>query len=246
VQRVTVITGASRGIGAATALLAAEAGDAVCVNYARDDASANDLVGRITRRGGTAVAVRADVGDEAGVLQLFAAVDELLGPVRVLVNNAGISGDVGPVEHLTAAGLRAVFEVNVFGAFLCAREAVRRMSTANGGAGGVIVNVSSRAAQLGGAGEWVAYAATKGALDTMSVGLAREVAELGIRVNAVAPGLIDTDFHDPIPGRVARMSPTVPLARAGTASEVAEAIMWLASDAASYVTGAVLPVSGGR
>jgi NAD(P)-dependent dehydrogenase (short-subunit alcohol dehydrogenase family) len=244
--RVTIITGASRGIGAATALLAAEQGDAVCVNYAVDDAAAERVVGEITAAGGTAIAVKADVAGEADVLRLFTTVDDELGPVGLLVNNAGVAGDVGPVESVTSAGLSRVLSVNVAGAFLCAREAVRRMSTANGGNGGSIVNVSSRAAAIGGANEWVAYAATKGAIDTMTIGLAREVATLGIRVNGVAPGLIDTDFHEPIPGRLERMAPTVPLHRAGTSREVAEAILWLASDASSYVTGSRIDVAGGR
>ena len=244
--RVTIITGASRGIGAATALLAAAQGDAVCVNYAADEDAAEAVVRAITSAGGTAMAVRADVADEADVMRLFSSVDDTLGPVGLLVNNAGVAGDVGPVESVTAAGLTRVFAVNVAGAFLCAREAVRRMSTARGGAGGAIVNVSSRAAQIGGSNEWVAYAATKGAIDTMTVGLAREVAALGIRVNGVRPGLIDTDFHDLIPGRLERMAPTVPLTRAGTSHEVAEAILWLASDAASYVTGSSVDVAGGR
>ena len=245
-SRVTIITGASRGIGAATALLAAEHGDAVCVNYAADAAAAERVVGEITAAGGTAIAVKADVADEADVLRLFRIVDAELGPVGLLVNNAGVAGDVGPVESVTAAGLSRVLAVNVAGAFLCAREAVRRMSTANGGDGGSIVNVSSRAAVIGGANEWVAYAATKGAIDTMTIGLAREVAALGIRVNGVAPGLIDTDFHQLIPGRLERMAPTIPLERAGTSREVAEAIVWLASDAAAYVTGSLIGVAGGR
>ncbi|MGD9705737.1 MAG: SDR family oxidoreductase [Acidimicrobiia bacterium] len=245
-SRVTIVTGASRGIGAATALLAASRGDAVCVNYARDEAAAEDVVRRITSAGGTAIAVRADVASEADVVRLFAEVDVALGRVGLLVNNAGIAGDLGPVEHVTAAGLERVLAVNVTGAFLCAREAVRRMSTEHGGSGGVIINVSSRAAELGGAGEWVAYAATKGALDTMTIGLAREVAALGIRVNGVSLGLIETEFHDIAPGRLERLAPGVPIGRAGTAHEVAEAIIWLASDASAYVTGSRLDVSGGR
>jgi NAD(P)-dependent dehydrogenase (short-subunit alcohol dehydrogenase family) len=245
-SRVTIVTGASRGIGAATALLAASHGDAVCVNYAHDAAAAGDVVQRIADAGGTAIAICADVAHEADVVRLFAEVDGTLGTVGLLVNNAGVAGDHGPVERVTAGGLERVLAVNVTGAFLCAREAVRRMSTGNGGHGGAIVNVSSRAAELGGAGEWVAYAATKGAIDTMTIGLAREVAALGIRVNAVSPGLIDTEFHDIAPGRLERLTPMVPMGRAGTADEVAEAIMWLASDASGYVTGSRLDVSGGR
>ena len=216
------------------------------MNYAADAVSAGEVVERITAAGGRAISVKADVADEADVVRLFATVDAELGPVGLLVNNAGIAGDVGPVESVTAAGLSRVLAVNVAGAFLCAREAVRRMSTAHGGAGGTIVNISSRAAGIGGANEWVAYAATKGAIDTMTIGLAREVAPFGIRVNGVAPGLIDTDFHEPIPGRLERMAPTVPLARAGTSREVAEAILWLASDASAYVTGSRIDVAGGR
>jgi NAD(P)-dependent dehydrogenase (short-subunit alcohol dehydrogenase family) len=244
--RVTLVTGASRGIGAATALRAAAAGDAVCVNYATNGTAAERVVAEIKAAGGTAVAIGADVGDEAEVVRLFAELDETLGPVGLLVNNAGIGGPYGRVDQLTAPTLERLLAVNVAGAFLCAREAVARMSTNNGGAGGVIVNLSSRAAKLGGAGEWVAYAATKGAIDTMTIGLAREVATLGIRVNAVAPGLIETDFHDVSPGRVERLRPSVPMERSGTAGEVAEAILWLASEAAAYVTGACLDVSGGR
>jgi NAD(P)-dependent dehydrogenase (short-subunit alcohol dehydrogenase family) len=244
--RITLITGAARGIGAATALLAAERGDAVCVNYHRSDEEAEALVDDIRARGGTAIRVRADVSVEAEVLALFSEIDSTLGPIGLLVNNAGVPGDYGPVAEVTAAAMERMFAINVTGAFLCAREAIRRMARSRGGSGGDIVNVSSRAATLGGPGEWVAYAASKGAIDTMTIGLSKEVAGDGIRVNAVCPGLVETEFHDISPGRLDRMTPGVPMGRAGTATEIAEAILWLASPAASYVTGARLEVTGGR
>jgi len=243
-----IVTGASRGIGAATAALAGTRGYAVAVAYRSEAAAAEAVVADIRAAGGRAVAIRANVAEEADVLELFARTERELGPLAGLVNNAGITGPLTRVESLEAADLARVLAVNVAGAVLCAREAVRRLSTRYGGSGGAIVNVSSRAAQLGGAGEWVHYALSKGAVDTLTVGLAREVAAEGIRVNAVAPGLIDTEIHAAAgaPDRVARMAPGIPQQRAGTATEVAQAVLWLLSPEAAYVTGAILPVSGGR
>ncbi len=243
---VMIVTGASRGIGAATARRAARAGYAVCVNYQAAADRAATVVQAIRADGGTAIAVAADVSDEGAVQAMFATVERDLGPVRVLVNNAGTVGDFGPLSAMTAAGLRRLLDVNVVGPFLCAREAAARMGTTRGGAGGSIVNVSSRASLLGGPNEWVTYAASKGAIDSMTVGLSKELASDGIRVNGVRPGLIDTEIHDVSPGRLDRLVGGVPLARTGTADEVAEAIVWLASDAASYVTGSFIEVSGGR
>lgn len=243
-----LITGGSRGIGAATARLAAARGWSVAVNYRRDEAAANAVVRDIERAGGRAVAARADVSVEEDVVRLFDEVERRLGGVGALVNNAGLLERQTRVDALDAARLSRVFATNVVGSFLCAREAVRRMSTRYGGAGGAIVNVSSRAAVLGSAGEYVDYAASKGAVDTLTVGLAREVASEGIRVNGVRPGLIETDIHalGGEPGRVARLASGVPLGRGGQAEEVAAAIVWLLSDEASYVTGSIVDVSGGR
>ena len=243
-----IVTGGSRGIGAETARLAAERGYAVCVNYRRNRAAADAVVGAITASGGTALAVAADVANEDDVIRLFETVDSQLGPVAVLVNNAGILERQTRVEHLDAARIDRVFATNVRGAFLCAREAVRRMSTARGGAGGAIVNVSSRAAQLGAPGEYVDYAASKAALDALTIGLAREVAAEGIRVNGVRAGIIYTDIHADggEPGRVDRLGPTLPMKRGGHAIEVARAILWLASDEASYSTATFIDVAGGR
>jgi NAD(P)-dependent dehydrogenase (short-subunit alcohol dehydrogenase family) len=244
---VAIITGGSRGIGAATAPLLAAAGFDVCVSYREDESAAAVVAAECTRIGGVARAVRADVRDEADVLALFAAAEEL-GPLRVLVNNAGITGPKARLDELTAARIEGMLAVNVLGSFLCAREAVRRMSTRHGGAGGVIVNVSSAAARLGSSGEYADYAATKGAIDTMTLGLSKEVAREGIRVNAVRPGLIKTDIHASggRPDRVEEKRDSVPLGRGGEALEVAHAIAWLCSDESSYVTGALLDVSGGR
>ena len=243
-----VVTGGSRGIGAAVCVAAAAAGWDVVVDYARDAGAAESVVRRIEGAGGQALAVRADVRDAAAVEELFAAADAWRGPVAGLVNNAGISGGVSRVDELREAALHEVLAVNVAGPFLCAGAAVRRMSTRHGGAGGAIVNVSSRAAVLGSPGEWVHYAATKAALDTLTVGLAQEVATEGVRVNAVAVGLVDTDFHASSgeADRPGRIRPTVPMRRSGTPEEVAAAVVWLLSDSASYTTGTVLAVSGGR
>lgn len=243
--RALVVTGGSRGIGAATALAAAARGYRVCVNYVSDAAAAEGVVRAIGRGGGHAVAIQADTASEEAVVALFERVDRELGPLAALVNNAGITGPIGRVESVSGAVLRRVFEVNVLGCFYCAREAVRRMSMRHGGKGGAIVNLSSAAATLGSPGEYVHYAASKGAIETMTIGLAREVADEGIRVNAVAPGLIETEIHGRS-DRLARLAPSVPMRRPGAAAEVAEAILSLLSDAASYVTGASLRVSGGR
>jgi NAD(P)-dependent dehydrogenase (short-subunit alcohol dehydrogenase family) len=245
---IILITGASRGIGAATARLAGERGYAVCVNYLQDRQAADAVVADIERAGGRALAVQADVAVEADVARLFETVDGELGALTALVNNAGILARQARVEDMDAARLARVFATNVTGAFLCAREAVRRMSTVRGGGGGAIVNVSSRAAQLGAPGEYVDYAATKAALDTLTIGLAREVAGEGIRVNSVRAGIIFTDIHASggEPGRADRLGPTVPMKRGGLGIEVARAIMWLVSDEASYSAGTFIDVTGGR
>jgi NAD(P)-dependent dehydrogenase (short-subunit alcohol dehydrogenase family) len=242
-----IITGASRGIGAATARRAAKQ-FSIAVNYVHDDVAAARVVREISAAGGTAVAIQADVSVERDILRLFDEAEEKLGPIRALVNNAGITGGISHVETLSSEKLALVFAVNVSGTILCSREAVRRMSIVNGGKGGAIVNVSSQAAGIGGAGEWVHYAASKGAVDSFTIGLAREVAAEGIRVNAVSPGLISTELHAAAgaPHRLERMAPSIPMQRAGTPEEVAEGIVWLLSPAASYVTGVILPISGGR
>ena len=247
-DKIALITGASRGIGAATAVLAACQGWAVAVNYQGNQAAAEAVVQQIRAAGGTALAVQADVADEAQVLAMFATVDAQLGRITALVNNAGVVDVPARVEEMSTARLRRMFEINVIGSFVCAREAVRRMSTRHGGAGGSIVNVSSAAARLGAARQYVDYAAAKGAIDTMTLGLAREVAAEGIRVNAVRPGLIETDIHASggLPDRVRDLAHQVPMQRGGTAEEVAEAIVWLMSDASPYTTMSLLEVSGGR
>jgi len=247
-SNVAIVTGSGRGIGAAIAKGLAEDGYAVAVNYIHNEAAASQVVSEIKSAGGIAFAIQADISKDADVVRLFAAVDRNFGTLTALINNGGVTGKFGRVEELSAATLESVFSVNVIGAFLCCREAMRRMSTRNGGSGGNIVNISSRAAQIGGAGEWIHYAATKGALDTLTIGLAREVAAEGIRVNAVAPGLIDTELHAAagIPDRMQRLAPTVPMGRPGTADEVAGCVRFLLSPAAAYVTAAILPVSGGR
>jgi NAD(P)-dependent dehydrogenase (short-subunit alcohol dehydrogenase family) len=245
---VILVTGASRGIGRATALLAAERGWDVAVNYLHQESAAASVVAAIERLGRRAVAVRADVASEADVVRLFTDIDRTLGPIDALVNNAGIIERQMRVESMTAERLMRVFSVNAVGPMLCAREAVRRMSTSRGGRGGSIVNVSSAAARIGSAGEYVDYAATKGALETMTLGLAREVAEEGIRVNAVRAGHIYTEIHASggEPNRVDRLKDTIPMKRGGDPAEVARAIMWLISEEASYVTGTFLDVTGGR
>lgn len=247
-SRVLLVTGGSRGIGAATARLAARRGYAVCVNYAANRAAADGVVREIEEGGGRAIAVAADVAREEDVVRLFTTIDDTLGPVAALVNNAGILEPQMRVERMTADRLQRVLATNVIGYFLCAREAVRRMSTRHGGRGGAIVNVSSAAARLGSAGEYVDYAASKGATDTLTIGLAQEVAAEGIRVNAVRPAFIHTDIHAAggEPGRVERIAPSVPMRRGGQPDEVARAILWLLSDEASYTTGSFVEVAGGR
>ncbi len=243
-----VVTGGSRGIGAAACRQLAALGHAVAVNYTRDAAAAEALVASIRAAGGTAIAMQADVADATQVAALFARVDRELPPLAGLVNNAGVVDLPARVDEMDAARLQRMFAINVFGSFHCAREAVRRMSTKHGGRGGAIVNLSSAAARLGSPGQYVDYAAAKGAIDTFTVGLAREVATEGVRVNAIRPGIIETDIHAPggLPERAKQMAPMVPMQRAGSADEVAQAIVWLLSDAASYTTGAILDVSGGR
>ena len=247
-SKVMIVTGGSRGIGAATARLAAERGYAVCVNYVRDADAAAAVVADIEKAGSQAIAVAGDMSSERDVISMFETTDAKLGRLDVLINNAGIVDRQSRVEDYTLERLQRMFAINITGAFLCAREAVRRMSTKNGGAGGAIVNVSSAAARLGGSGEYVDYAASKGAMDTMTIGLAKEVAAEGIRVNAVRPGLIYTDIHASggEAGRVDRLKSGVPMQRGGTPQEVAHVILWLASDEASYTTGSLVECSGGR
>ncbi len=247
-KQIAMITGGSRGIGAATALLAAQRGYAVCVNYHQNRASADDIVSRIQQTGGIAIAVQADVSVEVDVERLFQTVDKQLGTVTALVNNAGILEQQMTVESMNLERWQRIFATNVFGSFLCAKAAIRRMSTLQGGAGGAIVNVSSLAARVGSPFEYVDYAASKGALDTFTIGLSKEVAEAGIRVNGVRPGFIDTEMHASggEPNRIDRVKGQVPLKRGGTAEEVARAILWLLSDEASYTTGGFIDIAGGR
>ncbi|MBX3585799.1 MAG: SDR family oxidoreductase [Ramlibacter sp.] len=247
-SKVILVTGASRGIGAATALLAAREGYAVAVNYTANAAAAQAVAAQITGAGGTAITVQADVADEAQVLAMFAQVDATLGRLTALVNNAGVVDVSQRVDEMSLQRLRRMFDINVIGSMLCAREAVRRMSTRHGGAGGAIVNVSSAASRLGSPGQYVDYAAAKGAIDAFTLGLAKEVAAEGIRVNAVRPGLIETDIHASggLPDRVRDLAHQVPMQRGGTADEVAQAIAWLLSPGASYTTMSLLDVSGGR
>ena len=241
---VVIITGGSRGIGAATASLAAERGWRVAVNYVRDERAAERVVDGIRQKGGSAIAVRADTSDEAAVTAMFDQAEQELGPVTGLVNNAGTNGGTSTVAELQYETLRRIFEINVFGYFLCAREAVRRMSTERGGTGGAIVNISSVGAIHGSVGERVHYAATKGAVNSFTTGLSKEVIRQGVRVNAVSPGLIETDMNPP--DRLARLVPSVPINRAADPIEVARAVLFLLSDEASYMVGANMVVSGGR
>ena len=243
-----IITGASRGIGAAIARLGAQRGYAVAVNYIGGESEAKTVAAEIQSMGGRAVAIRADISREQEILGLFQTAERELGPIQALVNNAGITGGFARVENVTAEAVAKTFAVNVTGAILCAREAVRRMSTKQGGSGGAIVNISSIAARTGAASEWVHYAASKGAINSFTIGLAREVATESIRVNAVAPGLVDTEIHaaNGEPGRLQRLIPTIPMYRAGQPHEIAEAVLWLLSPAASYVTGSILEIGGGR
>ena len=247
-QPTVLITGGARGIGAATAILAAQQGYAVAVNCAHNALAADEIVRQIRAMGGTAIKVQADVAEEAQVIAMFDEVDAQLGPLNALVNNAGIVDVASRVDAMSAQRMQRLFAVNILGSFLCAREAVKRMSTRHGGAGGSIVNVSSAAARLGSPGLYVDYAATKGAIDTFTLGLAREVAGEGIRVNAVRPGIIDTDIHanSGHADRARELAPQLPMQRAGTAQEVAQAILWLLSAHASYSTGTLLDVAGGR
>jgi NAD(P)-dependent dehydrogenase (short-subunit alcohol dehydrogenase family) len=246
--KLLLVTGASRGIGAAIARGAARAGWRVVVNYARGAEAARRVVGEIEGAGGEALALQGDVAREDDVLSLFREIDRRFGRLDGLVNNAGVIGKLGRLEQIDAADLKRVFEINVFGAFICAREAVRRMSTAHGGSGGAIVNMSSAASSIGSAGEFVHYAASKAAINAMTLGLAREVAREGIRVNAVEPGLVETDMHESVGGakRTERLIGTIALGRSATTAEIADPVLYLLSDAASYVTGAVLRAAGGR
>jgi NAD(P)-dependent dehydrogenase (short-subunit alcohol dehydrogenase family) len=246
--RTVLVTGASRGIGAAAAVACAERGWDVAVNYARDEPAAQAVAARVRELGRRAIVVAADVADEAAVLTMFARIDAELGALAGLVNNAGVIDEQVRVDNISVARLQRMFAINVFGSFVCAREALRRMSTKFGGHGGSIVNLSSVAARLGAPGWYVDYAASKGAIDSFTVGLAREVALEGVRVNAVRPGIIDTDIHASggQPDRAHESASLIPMQRPGTAEEVAAAIVWLLSDEARYTTGAILDVSGGR
>jgi NAD(P)-dependent dehydrogenase (short-subunit alcohol dehydrogenase family) len=243
-----IVTGASRGIGAAVATLAGERGYAVAVNFATSEAEAMQVVGEIVAGGGRAVSIQADVSREEQIIRMFETAERELGPIKGLVNNAGVTGGFARVDEVSSAAIANVFAVNVSGTILCSREAVRRMSTRRGGTGGAIVNISSRAAHTGAAGEWVHYATSKGAIDSFTIGLAREVATEGIRVTAVAPGLVDTGLHaaNGDPNRLQRLMGTIPMGRAGAPREVAEGVLWLLSSAASYTTGAILQIGGGR
>ncbi|ABR91329.1 short chain dehydrogenase [Janthinobacterium sp. Marseille] len=247
-KKIMIVTGGSRGIGAEIATLAAADGYAVCISYVKNKAAADAVVAAIREAGGTAIAVAADMAVEADILRLFATVDKELGTLTALVNNAGILETQMRVDQMDVARMQRIFNTNIVGTFVCAREAVKRMSTKYGGVGGAIVNISSVAARAGGPGEYVDYAASKGAVDTMTIGLAKEVANEGIRVNAVRPGVIYTEIHASggEPGRVDRVKASVPMQRGGEAREVAQAAIWLLSDQASYTTGSFLDVTGGR
>ena len=246
--RTLLVTGGSRGIGAACSLLCARQGWAVAVNYTRDAQAAEAVVQRIRAEGGVAQAVQADVADEAQVLAMFETVARDLPPLRGLVNNVGVVDMPARLDQMSLARLNRMFAINVIGSFLCAREAVKKLSTRHGGPGGVIVNLSSAAARLGSPGQYLDYASAKGAIDTFTLGLAKEVATEGIRVNAVRPGIIETEIHASggLPDRAKQVAPMVPMQRAGSAEEVAQAVAWLLSDASSYTTGAVIDVTGGR
>lgn len=243
-----IVTGASRGIGAAIATLAGKSGYAVAVNFATGRTEAQKIADEIVSGGGRAIAIQADVSREEQIIRMFETAERELGPIKALVNNAGVTGGFARVENVTSAAIANVFAVNVTGTILCSREAVRRMSARRGGSGGSIVNVSSIAARTGAAGEWVHYAASKGAVDSFTIGLAREVATEGIRVNAVSPGLVETGLHaaNGEPGRLQRMMGTIPMGRPGLPGEVAEGVLWLLSPAASFTTGAILEIGGGR
>jgi len=245
---VLIVTGSSRGIGAAIARLAGARGYAVCVNYRRDQDAADTVVADIKESGADAIAVHADMSVEADIVRLFRTVDQELGPLTALVNNAGTAAAQARIDEMTSERIEATLRLNLTGALLCAREAVQRLSTRHGGKGGAIVNITSAAAKLGGAGIYIDYAASKGAIDTFTKGLALEVAEEGIRVNGVRPGVIDTEIHALTgpPGRIESLKQHIPVKRLGQAEEVAEAVLWLLSDQASYVTGATLDVTGGR
>lgn len=247
-EKVMIVTGGGRGIGAAISRRAAQDGYAVCLSYLHSENSANDTVAQIAKAGGKALAVRADVAVEEDVIRLFKEVDSNLGRVTALVNNAGILEKQSRVEDMDFSRISRVFSTNVIGSFICAREAVRRMSTKHGGTGGAIVNISSRASKLGSPNEYVDYAASKGAIDTFTLGLAKEVASEGIRVNAVSPGIIYTDIHASggDPGRVDRVKDSIPMKRGGSPEEVANAVLWLLSEEASYTTGSCIDVAGGR
>ena len=247
-QKTLLITGGSRGIGAATALLAAQHGYSVAVNYATHSAAADEVVRKIRAAGGRAFSVQADVAVEKDIMAMFKKIDIEFGRLDALVNNAGVVDQTSRVDAMTMARLQRMFAVNVFGSFLCAREAIKRMSTLGGGIGGAIVNVSSAAARIGSPGQYVDYAAAKGAIDTFTIGLAREVAAEGIRVNAVRPGIIETDIHASggLPNRARDVAPQVPMQRAGSADEVAQSIVWLLGENSAYTTGALLDIAGGR
>ncbi|MDP3822525.1 MAG: SDR family oxidoreductase [Burkholderiales bacterium] len=247
-QRTVLVTGGGRGIGAATSLLCARHGWAVAVNYTSGEAAAAAIVAQIRAAGGSALAVQADVSDEAQVLAMFATIDRELPPLGALVNNAGVVDVQARVDVMSLPRLQRMFAINVFGSFLCAREALKRLSTRHGGHGGAIVNLSSAASRIGAPGQYVDYAAAKGAIDVFTMGLAKEVALEGVRVNAVRPGIIETEIHASggLPDRAKQMAPLVPMQRAGSADEVAQAIVWLMSDASSYTTGSIVDVTGGR
>jgi NAD(P)-dependent dehydrogenase (short-subunit alcohol dehydrogenase family) len=247
-KEIMIVTGGSQGIGAAVARLAGARGYAVALTWQSNRVLADAVVAEIAEAGGTAIAVQAEMADEASISSLYRTVDETLGPVTALVNNAGTPGPMGRIDVVTTDILDTVLAVNVRAPFLMIREAVARMATDRGGAGGAIVNISSRAAELGGAGEWIHYAASKGALDSLTIGASKELAARGIRVNAVSPGLIQTDLHARagLPDRLTRMVGGVPMGRVGSVEEVANAVLWLLSPEASYITGVIVPVSGGR